>query len=129
MPPPNIVKAGGISFTALLVTNHERPCDGPGHGRRVEAVVHQPLGDVHRLHARALLELAHVDDELVRVEVPLPLVQRLVVRAQPQRHVVGVEDGDLRGAFQSARAHHLQGRTFTTTDVTERESINGTINE
>ena len=35
------------------------------HGGSVEAEVHQPLGNVDRLHTRGLLEVAHVDDELV----------------------------------------------------------------
>ena len=45
--------------------NHQGPGDGPAHGRGVEAKVHETLGNVDRLHAASLLEVPHVDDELV----------------------------------------------------------------
>ena len=49
----------------LCGLNHQGASHRPAHCGRMEAEVHQPLGDVHRLHARGLLEVAHVDDELV----------------------------------------------------------------
>ena len=45
--------------------DHEGASHRPAHGGSVEAEVHQPLGNVDRLHTRGLLEVAHVDDELV----------------------------------------------------------------
>ena len=49
----------------LCGLNHQGASHRPAHCGRMEAEVHQPLGDVHRLHSRGLLEVAHVDDELV----------------------------------------------------------------
>src|SRR2546422_6723214 len=40
--------------------DHQSARYRPGHRRRVEAVVHQTLGDIHRLDAGALLEVSKV---------------------------------------------------------------------
>ena len=50
---------------ALRGLDHQGASNRPAHGGSVEAEVHQPLGNVDRLHTRGLLEVAHVDDELV----------------------------------------------------------------
>src|SRR5262249_3705446 len=51
---------------ALRRLDHERACNWERDRRRVEAVIHQPLGDVLDLDARRRLERAWVDDALVR---------------------------------------------------------------
>lgn len=53
---------------ALGRLDHEGARHRPRHGRRVEAVVLEPLGDVDRLHPARLLEDARVQDELVSAE-------------------------------------------------------------
>ena len=45
--------------------NHQSSSNGPAHRWCVETKVHQPLGDVDGLHTARLLEVPHVDDELV----------------------------------------------------------------
>ena len=61
--------------------------------RRVEAVVHQPLGDVERRDAVLALQRARREHELVHAEP----VERQVVRVlQPREQVVRVQHGDLR---------------------------------
>jgi hypothetical protein len=55
------------------------PATGKRHRRRVEAVVHEALGDVLDLDARGLLERPAVDDELVRHPARLPRVEHLEV--------------------------------------------------
>ena len=58
--------------------------------RRVEAVVHQPLGDVERRDAVLLLQRPRREDELVHAQP----VERQVVRVlQPGEQVVGVQHG------------------------------------
>ena len=64
--------------------------------RRVEAVVHEPLGDVVDLHARALVEGAAVDDELVGHESIAPGEEHVEVLAETAGHVVRVENRTLR---------------------------------
>ena len=56
--------SSGLAF-ALGGLDHQRAGHGEGHGGRVEAVVHQALGDVLDLDAGGLLELAAVEDHLV----------------------------------------------------------------
>ena len=60
--------------------------------RRVEVVVHQPLGDVERRDPVLALQAARREDELVHAE---PVVRQLVRVLEPGEQVVGVEDGDL----------------------------------
>lgn len=51
--------------------------DGPAHGGRVETVVNEALADVDDLDVRRLLELAEVQDELVRASAVLSREQDL----------------------------------------------------
>src|SRR5437870_4718882 len=70
---------------ALGRLDHEGPGDGEGDRRRVEAVVHEALGDVHDLDAGRLLELARVRDELV-ADAPLaPAETHREMRLEPLR--------------------------------------------
>ena len=62
-------------------------------GRRVEVVVHQPLGDVQRRHAVLALQVARREHELVHA---VAVVGQLVGVAQPRQQVVGVEHRRLR---------------------------------
>ena len=88
---------------ALGRLHHQRAGDGEAHGRRVEAVVHQPLGDVVHLDARGALHAARVEDALVRDAPALAAVEDREVRVQPVGDVVRVEDGDLARALQPVR--------------------------
>ena len=86
---------------------HEGADDGPRHGGGVEAVVEEALGDVHRIDAAAVLKRPQVQDELVR-DAPLGAgKEQVVVVLEPLRHVVGVEDRQLRRPLQAPRPHHL----------------------
>ena len=69
---------------ALGGFDHQGPRHWPGHGGGVEAVVHQSLGDVHRLHPGRLLVVPHVDDELVGVKIAFTFVERLEVLAESE---------------------------------------------
>lgn len=61
----------------------------------MEAVVHQPFGDVNDVDAHRLEGLA-VDDELVRVQALLvPVDHSEAALFQPLGHVVGIQDGHL----------------------------------
>mmetsp|Transcript_26413 Transcript_26413/g.67196 ORF Transcript_26413/g.67196 Transcript_26413/m.67196 type:complete len:1036 (+) Transcript_26413:699-3806(+) len=86
--------------------DHERAGHGPRHGGRVEAVVHQALGHVLRLDARAVLERAQVNDELVRARAGRAHKQHGIVAPQLLGHVVGLEDGVLGRLLEARAAHH-----------------------
>merc|ERR1712013_584807 len=73
----------------------------------MESIVHQPLGNVYSLYTCCLLEVSHINDELVSNEVSFPLVQSFVVIAQSQRHVVGIQDCYLSCSLQTLSPHHL----------------------
>jgi hypothetical protein len=75
--------------------DHQRARDGEGHGRRVEAVVHEALGHVLGLDARRFLERAQIDDALVGDPALLAAVDDREVILQALGDVVGVENGDL----------------------------------
>ncbi len=81
-----------------------------GHGeadrRRVESVVHQALGDILHFDSRWRLELAQIEYALVCDGAVGPLVEHRVVLFEHLRHVVGVQDGDLRGVCQPLSTHH-----------------------
>ena len=86
--------------------DHQRARDRERHGRRVEAVVDEPLRDVVDRHAGLLGDLAQVEDALVRDQAVLAGVEHRVVRRQPRGDVVRRQHGDLRGRGQAGRAHH-----------------------
>ena len=73
-------------------------------GRRVEAVVHQPLRDVERADPVLALERARAEHELVHAEA---VVREVVGLAQPSEHVVRVQHRDLAHLAQARppRAH------------------------
>jgi hypothetical protein len=90
---------------ALGGLDHERAGDGEGHRRRVIAVVHEALGDVLDLEA-VLLPRAELEDALVGDEPRGALVEHGEERLEALGDVVGVEDGELRGAREAVGAHH-----------------------
>jgi hypothetical protein len=90
---------------ALGRLDHQRAGHGERQRRRVEAVVHQPLGDVLGRRRRRVLQRARVDDALVGDAAVGAFVEHRVVRLQPLGHVVGVQDRDLRRRSAPA-AHH-----------------------
>src|SRR5690606_24697394 len=75
---------------------------------RVEAVVHQALGDILGGDAEARLEVPHVEDALVGNPPPGALVEHRKVRLEPRGDVVRVEDGVFAREANAAPAHHPQ---------------------
>ncbi|KUI56020.1 hypothetical protein VP1G_10792 [Cytospora mali] len=112
---------------ALGRLDHERVGDGPAHGRRVEAVVLQPLGDVDGLDACAGAEGPRVQDELVRAPPVLVRVQDLIVRLKLAEEVVGVQEGDLCGLLQTRRTHQHVVRPADRQD--RRAAVGGAADE
>ena len=87
------------------------PGDGEGEGRRVEAEVDQPLGDVLGGHARRGGQRAQVEDALVGDAAPRAGVQDgEAAPSQPGGQVVGVQDRDLGGPLEALRAHERNVR-------------------
>ena len=62
----------------------------------MEVVVGEALGHVRLGDACRRLELAQVEDELVRAQALLAGEEHLVGAREARGHVVGVEDGHLR---------------------------------
>ena len=92
-------KRSSSSFDSLSVgSTISVPATGKRQRRRVEAVVHQPLRDVLGVDAAALLQLAQIEDALVRDAAVRAVVEHREVRREPRRDVVRVEDRDLGGA-------------------------------
>ena len=86
--------------------DHQRARHRKTHGRGVEAVVDQPLGDIVHGDAGFCLQRAGIDDAFMR-DPPLHVaVQHRKMRIEPLRDIVGVEDRDLGGARQAFAAHH-----------------------
>ena len=71
----------------------------------MDAEVNQPLGHVVDGNPGTLFEPAKINDELVRDAAPTPRVDQRIMIGQSCRHVVGVEDSDLRRALEPGRAH------------------------
>ena len=90
---------------ALRRLDHERARNRERHGRRMEAIIHEPLRHVLGLDAVGL-ELAQVEDELVGAASVLAGVEDGVVSGELLRHVVGVEDRSFGGELQAIGAHH-----------------------
>ena len=86
--------------------DHQRAGDREADGRRMEAVVHQALGDVLHLDARAALEWTRIHDAFVCDGAVRATIEHRVGMLQPLRDVVRVQDRDLRGIRQSLGAHH-----------------------
>src|SRR5574337_270482 len=90
---------------ALGRLDHQRAGHRKAKGRRVEAEVDQPLGDILGFDAGGVLERAQVEDALVCNQTVAARVQRGIVRREPPGDVVGVEQGDLGRLEQSLCSH------------------------
>ena len=102
---------------ALGRLDHQRAGDDQREvdRRRMEAVVHQPLGDVERVDVVGVLPLVAEDDLVQR-----RCVVRQVIRvAQPGADVVRVEHGDLGDAAQAVRSHaaHVSQRAHENAEI------------
>ncbi len=86
--------------------DHQRAGHRERHGRRVQPVVHQPLGHVLGGDPARVLQRAQIDDALVRDEAAAAGVQDRVVRGQAPGHVVGAQQRHGRGPCQSPGSHH-----------------------
>ena len=86
--------------------DHERATDGKGHRRRMESVVDQPLGDVVDSDVRIAVHGSCVDDALVGDESIVAGIENGVVVFEFPSDIIGAEDGDLRGSFQTFGSHH-----------------------
>ena len=86
--------------------DHHRSGHREADGRRVKAVVHQPFGDVDLGNPGRGLDRANIENAFVRHAPLFARVQHRVVLLQAAGDVVGVEDGHLCCARQSAAAHH-----------------------
>ena len=86
---------------ALGRLDHQRAGDREAHRRRVESVVHQPLGDVVDRHPGGLGDRTDVDDALVGHPAVGAPIQHREVRVEAFGDVVGRQDGD-RGGRRSA---------------------------
>src|SRR5579884_3136972 len=90
---------------ALGRLDHHRSRDRPGNRGSVKPIIHQTLCHVFYFDAGAF-PLAQINDAFVRNEAVFALEQHGEIWPEPFGDVIGVEDGDLAGAFQSLRAHH-----------------------
>ena len=90
---------------ALGRLHHQRASHWPAHRRRVEAVVDQPLGDVVHRHARRR-EGPGVEDAFVRHPSPVAHEEDRILRLQPGRDVIGVQDRHAGRLGQPLAAHH-----------------------
>ena len=64
----NRKSAAPVQFLLVLRLggfNHQSSSDRPAHSWSMKPEVHKPLGDVHGFHPARLLEVSHVDYELV----------------------------------------------------------------
>src|SRR5712692_1107851 len=95
---------------ALRRLDHERARDGKRDRRRMEPVVDDALGDVLDLDPGRMLERSGVDDALVGDAAVRPAVQHGIMRREPLRHVVSVEDSDLGGLDESLPPHERDVR-------------------
>src|SRR4051794_36715614 len=71
----------------------------------MKAIIHQTFGDVIYLNSRTF-QLAHVDNTLMRHKAMISTIQNGIVRLEPRRNVIGVEDGNLSSKRQAAASHH-----------------------
>ena len=85
--------------------DHQRAGHREAHGGRVEAVVHQALGDVLGADAAGFLERTHIQDALVRHAAVAARVQHRIVVAQAGGDVVRIQDRDFGGAAQTVGTH------------------------
>ena len=69
----------GLRF-AFGRLDHQRPGDREAHRRRVEAVVHEPLGDIVDGDLRRFLHRPQIEDAFVRDEPARPGIEHRIVR-------------------------------------------------
>src|ERR1700730_13808603 len=81
----------GFAFCRL---DHHGSWDGPGHGRRVKAVIHEALGNIFDLNSGRFFELPQIDNALVGDEPVFAFVQNRIKWRQPTSDVIGVGDRD-----------------------------------
>ena len=89
---------------ALGGLDHQRAGNRERHRRRVEAVVHQTLGDVLRGDAGPRLQRPQVEDQFVGDASVPARVEHVVARFEARLDVVGVQDGVLGGRGHPAGA-------------------------
>ncbi|KAI6775833.1 hypothetical protein HG530_002591 [Fusarium avenaceum] len=101
----------------LCGLDHESPGDGETHGRRVEAVVCQSLGNVGNLDTGGLLEGSDVKDELETGHDVVGVEEggtSLLGKAVATHHEdVGVADRENRGAAPRSGADWSNGSAVT----------------
>mmetsp|Transcript_69105 Transcript_69105/g.205648 ORF Transcript_69105/g.205648 Transcript_69105/m.205648 type:complete len:393 (-) Transcript_69105:2027-3205(-) len=90
----------------LCGLHHQGVGHGPGHCRRVEAVVLQPLRNILLNDARLPPEVRAVNDELMRAPVVRVGGNNGVVGREPGLHVICVEDGIPRRVCDAPNAEH-----------------------
>ncbi len=91
---------------ALRRFDHQRARDRKGNRRRVESVIHQPLGDVGLVDAAPLLQGTQVENHFVRDTAVRTRVEHRIVFLEPRLDVVGVQDGVTGGVRHAFRAEH-----------------------
>ena len=72
----------------------------------MESVIDQPLGDVVDSDVRIAVHGARVDDALVRDESIVAGIENGVVVFEFPSDIVGAQDRNLRGSFQTFGSHH-----------------------
>ena len=72
----------------------------------MEPVVDQPLGDVVDSDVRIAVHGSCVDDALVGDESIVAGIENGVVVFEFPSDIIGAEDGDLGGSFQTFGSHH-----------------------
>jgi hypothetical protein len=86
--------------------DHQRAGHRKAHRRRVEAVVHQPLGDVVDGDVGLVLQRPQIEDAFVRDEAAEAGVEHGIVTGETPRDVVGCEDRRFSRRGEAAAAHH-----------------------
>ena len=85
---------------------HQRAMHGEGEGGSVVAIVHQAFGDIVLRNARLGLYIAALQNHLMSHVAVRATVDHTVGVIEAGGQVVGVEDGNFRGACQSFGSHH-----------------------
>merc|ERR1711937_1020216 len=86
--------------------NHEGSGDRPGHGWGMISIINQSLGNIFSFNVGRLLERSHVKNKFMGTSSIFSLEQNVKVILKTRSHVVGVEDGVLRGLGQALAPHH-----------------------
>ncbi len=86
--------------------DHQRARHRKAHGRRMKAVVDQPLCDIVDGDAARNFKRPRIDDAFMRDAAFCIPVQHRKMRIQPGRDVIGIENRDLGGTREAFAAHH-----------------------